>query len=292
MSFWSGDRLLRELPNLILNPDTRLVDCASIRLRLGDQAFVTQDQFVDPSSNSGLIQDLTGNSSSSTIVIPPGQFAFLLTEETITVPANAIALISMRARFKFQGLINVSGFHVDPGFKGKLIFGVYNAGPSPIILQKMQELFLIVYADLENTSSQQYQYDGSANNRAGILPELIQGMTGQVFSPMLLRRKIDELESIQKSIANDLADIKGRGRTWDTLSLTFIGLILTVIVAVFASDFVKASFGGWIKSSTDLYVKGVREDAATLPKPIEQNKSEVQPVIINILGDKNKGGQN
>lgn len=266
MTFWSGDRLLVELPNLIDKFDKDFVDCASYRLRLGDQAFVTQDQFAQPSPTASLIQALDPAPPNNTIVIPPGQFAFLLTEEEVTVPPGAIALISMRAGLKFKGLINVSGFHVDPGFKGKLLFGVYNAGPSPIVLQKLQELFLIVYADLDRVSSDDYCYDGSARNRAGISPDLIQGMTGQVFSPMLLQRKMDEIEGVQRSIANDFADIKGRGRTWDTLALTFIGLVLTIVVAVLASDFVKASIGGWVKGSIDLYVKNIREEVKALPE--------------------------
>ena len=51
-------------------------------------------------------------------MIPPGQFAFLLTAETVTMPDNAIAFISIKARLKFNGLINISGFHVDPGYRG------------------------------------------------------------------------------------------------------------------------------------------------------------------------------
>ena len=49
--------------------------------------------------------------------IPPGQFAFLLTEEVVSVPPDALAFISIRAKTKFRGLVNVSGFHVDPGYQ-------------------------------------------------------------------------------------------------------------------------------------------------------------------------------
>jgi dCTP deaminase len=48
-----------------------------------------------------------------------------------------------------MGLINVSGFHVDPGFYGKLIYAVYNAGPSEIHLSRGTEMFLIWFADLD-----------------------------------------------------------------------------------------------------------------------------------------------
>ena len=81
--------------------------------------------------------------------IPPGQFAFLLTEEVVSVPADALAFISIRAKTKFRGLVDVSGFHVDPGYCGQLTFAVFNAGPVPIHLKRGQPIFLIWYASLD-----------------------------------------------------------------------------------------------------------------------------------------------
>ena len=80
--------------------------------------------------------------------VPPGQFAFLLTEECVTVRCKEIAFISIRARTKFRGLMNVSGFHVDPGFTGRLTFAVFNAGSASVHLRQGDEIFLIWYADL------------------------------------------------------------------------------------------------------------------------------------------------
>ena len=42
-------------------------------------------------------------------------------------------------------LINVSGFHVDPNYKGKLIFSAFNAGPRDIILRKLDPVFMIFF---------------------------------------------------------------------------------------------------------------------------------------------------
>jgi dCTP deaminase len=71
----------------------------------------------------------------------------------VTVPAAAIALISIRARTKFKGLVNVSGFHVDPGYRGQLTFAVFNAGPVPIHIRRGQPIFLIWYARLHVLNS-------------------------------------------------------------------------------------------------------------------------------------------
>src|SRR5262249_56219095 len=112
---------------------------------VGGEGFVTSN----PS-------DKTQVPAGTKIVIPPGQFGLLTTRETVHVPANAIAFISIRAGIKFQGLVNVSGFHVDPGYRGQLKFAVYNAGSRTIVLDQNQRVFMIWFADLDNPDDKPY----------------------------------------------------------------------------------------------------------------------------------------
>jgi Magnesium chelatase, subunit ChlI len=78
---------------------------------------------------------------------------FLLTEESVSIPFNALGFISIRASIKFSGLVNISGFHVDPGYSGKLLFSVFNAGPSRIHLKRGAKIFPIWLADLHEDIS-------------------------------------------------------------------------------------------------------------------------------------------
>ena len=87
------------------------------------------------------------------LVIPPGQFGLLITEEVVQVPMDAIAFISIKAGIKFRGLVNVSGFHADPGFSGKLKFAVYNAGSQRLVLDRVREHSLSGF--VTSTSRQQ-----------------------------------------------------------------------------------------------------------------------------------------
>jgi dCTP deaminase len=275
--FWSGEELSIRLPALITPYNSRQVDCASYRLCLGEQAFSTSDKSSEGMPDAPPIQVLSTSRPSSTISIHPGQFAFLLTEESVRVPNDALALISMRAGLKFKGLINVSGFHVDPGWEGRLVFGVYNAGPKTLMLERGQELFLIVFASLDRHSA--ITYPGSNHNRLGIKLEWAEGMAGQVFSPMALQRQMTEIQQTQRLQTTDLADIKGRGRTWDgvviTMGFGFLGIIVAVALALFASDFVKAAIGNWTNSAIELHMENVRKEAATLkPLSIDEGKGK------------------
>jgi dCTP deaminase len=128
MAFWSGETLLSRLPPLIRPFDPTKVDCAAYTLRVGSEIYVSPSESEqDPKKIT--IQKLD---PSQCFTIPAGQFAFLLTEEKITVPLGAIAFISMKSGIKLRGLVNVSGFHVDPGYSGHLIFAVFNAGPKDV----------------------------------------------------------------------------------------------------------------------------------------------------------------
>lgn len=236
MGFWSGERLALELPKgLISDFDPNNLDYATYRLCVGEQAFVTADKFGVSAPSDPLISVL-GDAPNHTLRIPPGQFAFLLTHETVKVPSSAIALISMRATYKFKGLINVSGFHVDPGWEGKLLFSVYNAGASEVIIKKLDPLFLIVYADLDQDSKMLYR--GASQHQKSINPSLLEGMTGQVFSPLMLQRKMETLEQSTNFIK---AFIYGAG-TVLTLLLAAAALSPNLVGAVLAKSIEAAGY--------------------------------------------------
>lgn len=79
------------------------------------------------------------------VTIHPGDFVLLLTKEHLKLPANVMGFISMRFDYKEKGLINVSGFHVDPKYEGKLIFSAFNAGPKDIVLRESDPIFMIFF---------------------------------------------------------------------------------------------------------------------------------------------------
>lgn len=107
--FWSGETLIERLPKLIEPFVPERVDCAAYTLAIGPEVYVSPtDQTADPATVT--VRKLDEDEA---FTIPPGQFAFLLTEEIVSVPADALAFISIRAKTKFHGLVNVSGFHVD-----------------------------------------------------------------------------------------------------------------------------------------------------------------------------------
>jgi dCTP deaminase len=164
VAFWSGERWLKELEAqpIIDHPDPAKIDCSAYTLTLGPEYFISPDYSAPPSAIvkkrlQPATEELVGKEKKDvpgeTVAIPPGQFAYLQTEEVIRIPKNAMGLISLKFGVKGPGLINVSGFHVDPGYYGRLIFSVYNAGSQPARLHRQQDVFLLWMADLDQEST-------------------------------------------------------------------------------------------------------------------------------------------
>lgn len=222
MSFWRGETLTKRLPSLVDPFDSNAIDCAAYTLRVGSEIYVSPDrQAGDPSRQSKERLD-----HGQGFTIPPGQFAFLLSAESITIPNNAIAFISIKARLKFGGLINISGFHVDPGYRGKLLFSVLNAGPKPLHLTEGQPLFLIWFADLDGETEMQKCDEGFD----GIEPQLVNGISGEIRSlqslsdeQRALEKRMDERLNVQTSQVSNL-------RTLVTIFLSLLGATIVGLV--------------------------------------------------------------
>ena len=187
MAFWSGETLEQRLPTLVEPFDVKNVDCAAYTLHVGDEYYVSPDRKI-PSPLRCSVKRLKHERA---FTIPPGQFAFLVTEESVRVPDDAIAFISIKARLKFNGLIDISGFHVDPGYHGRLLFSVLNAGPRPIHLRHNQPVFLIWYADLDRVTKRKKKNRGFEQ----IEPSIVNGISGEILSLQSLSKEIDSLRT-------------------------------------------------------------------------------------------------
>ena len=172
LGFWSGETLL-EIQNsgveLIKPFNDKQIDCNCYTLRMGNHYFVTSAKGdSEPPTKTKVASKQDFN-------IPAGQFAYLISEEEVFIPRYAMAFISMRTAFKFKGLVNISGFHVDPGYKGKLIFAVFNASPTTIQITGGEPLFKIWFASIDQASGKRHVFDKPPIEE--IDKELMRGMT-------------------------------------------------------------------------------------------------------------------
>lgn len=164
------------------------------------------------------------------ITINPGQFALLLTEERVKVPINKIAFISIKASIKLRGLINVSGFHVDPGFNGNLVFSVYNAGSSPITMEKGEPYFLIWFAELQLADHENTTYNGEHKNQSGIPARYIDALLmSELASPNVLLEKINSnYRELEAKAATNHKELDGKATLRDYIFKTGLGILIVI----------------------------------------------------------------
>jgi dCTP deaminase len=180
VAFWSTEKLEAELPLMISEFVLARVKHGAYELSLGPEVVVSGNEMK------------TRLEEHEQVAIPAGQFAHLLTEEVVTVPLDAIAFISIKTSVKKTGLINVSGFHVDSGFRGRLIFSVYNAGVRAVVLTRLDPTFLIWFADLDNPTRKPYK--GEHQGQTELTGADTMTLQGSLSSPPAVAIRLEALE--------------------------------------------------------------------------------------------------
>lgn len=224
-AFWSGETLAERLSQLVDPFVSDRIDCAAYQLAVGPEVYISPDEKT-PNPTTTTVRRLGLDEA---FAIPPGQFAHLLTEEIVSVPDDALAFISIRARVKFRGLINVSGFHVDPGYRGQLTFAVYNAGPAPVQLQRGYPCFLIWYASLDRKT----EHKKRGPVQRGLNIETISYVSGELQSLAGLSNRIKDVD---KSLGERIHAIEREQATVKVIGT----LVLAVVVALIV---------GWVKEA-------------------------------------------
>lgn len=219
--FWSSETMRsRFAVERLVTPfyPSHIENCA-YALSMGPQALIT--------GADDIRRDLDYGES---IRIPPGHFAQLLTEEAIRVPPDALGLISMKSTVKSLGLVNVSGFHVDPGFEGRLRFSVYNAGPSSVVISRGTPTFLIWFAALDVPTLDLYEGQGG---RAAFTDQDTMDMQGDVFTPHVLADRMVAFERrIEDRVGGIERTIGWRERLWIVAVTAVVSVGLTILVPV------------------------------------------------------------
>jgi dCTP deaminase len=190
MAFWNSEKLKDRLQREVLITsdgeksayDQNRVQHCAYELAIGKHHLIT---------GKGKPTEITLSKQGESLMIPPGQFGLLMTEEVVSIPLDAIGFISIRGGIKFKGLVNVSGFHVDPGYKGRLKFSVYNAGARQIYLERGEAIFMLWYADLSGLTKDSYGEVREKNFK--ITSKDRENMDGEVASPGQLLRDIGSL---------------------------------------------------------------------------------------------------
>lgn len=194
------------------------MEAAGYRLSVGAEYYVNGD-------GTSTVKKLEEGDA---FVIGPGEFGFILTKEKVRISKSAIGFISIRASIKFRGLVNVSGFQINPGFNGNLVFAVFNAGPRHVNLRHGDEIFSVWIADLDAAVSEVHEEKGSIPNNLEKIPsDTINGIAGEALTAYQLSKQISDLK-------DELATVKN----WLIRVAVPVTIILSIVLFVNRADII------------------------------------------------------
>jgi dCTP deaminase len=188
-------------------PAPILVDCldsnalrpANLDLTLGNEVYVTTDKVptkLDTMGKDGVVS------------VKPGEFGILMTHEYLFVPWDLMGYISIRLAHKQKGMVNISGFHVDPGYYGRLMFAIFNAGPNNVPLRYNDPVFMIMFNELTKVPlDAKAVQEGRWHGMENIPVETLSGLAGTSVSVRSLDQRIKRLEMIYPAIASGIAAV-------------------------------------------------------------------------------------
>ena len=230
MSFWGEGKWAsaNAAQTLIDAYDPAKLKDGCYRLSMGDEAIVS-------SGDLGRHGGYRKLGESDILTLEPGRFAFLITKEAIHLPANAIGLINVETNIKFKGLVNISGFHVDPLYSGKLIFTVFNAGPSFIDLCPNDPIFRLWLSDFDPPST-----NLPASGYKSLPRDWAERLQGVYPSPFALVDQVRQLEA-------NVRKLEGQRKQF-ALGLFILGVLLAPFIAGLYVEVFSPIFHGLIKS--------------------------------------------
>ena len=135
------------------------VQPASVDLCLSDELLVPYSPHSLTSVDLGEPQNIMREVSIGEhgFVLHPGEFALGCTEEMVTLPDHIVGKIVGKSSLERFGLAcNLSAGWIDPGFRGRLTFGMVNMLRIPITLRTGKKCCQVTFAYTNSDVSKVY----------------------------------------------------------------------------------------------------------------------------------------
>lgn len=159
--------------------------------------------------------------------VEPGETVFVLSEETLRLPKDIKAEVSHKRKLSQEGIRVSGGFCIDPGYEGRLIFGILNFGSRTFILERGSKLIAAQFYRLSHEEIGTFPTPTPLHDFPDELIQIVRGMrtisVGQTKLETLVQDHEKKLNDITKSVDSH------------KITLTFAKFILGgVVVAVLA----------------------------------------------------------
>jgi dCTP deaminase len=209
----SGELEIRDYAEAHIEP-------TSYDMRLGKEALVSrQDQKI-------LL------SPSVSLTLNAGDFALVITYESVKMPNDIAAQIGMKSGLARKGLMLLAGIQIDPGFEGVLVLGLYNASPRRITLDYQAPLCTVEFHRLSGPV--QNPHPGHPDLKKGHIPE-----EDKAFLRTLETESLSELCQSVRTLAQSVSTLTTVTYKiiLPTLAVIFAAAVTTIVSAIVSAIF-------------------------------------------------------
>lgn len=149
-------RRLLELPTAFPDaaPGGVLIDKDIQRLALQGMITPVLDASIQPASYDLGLGDLYcakgrytafSDEKALSLTLRFGEFVLLTSMECLSLPDDVVAHAGLVSRHAQSGLVSLFSPQIDPGFQGRLVVPLFNAGQRPIILVYREPMFTVEF---------------------------------------------------------------------------------------------------------------------------------------------------
>jgi len=158
-----------ELGELVIRPlrgDTVRENGVDLRIGRGFAVQRNVNGVVKPceASDEEVARLYEVDEAAEEIIVPPGRFVLVATEEYVRLPNDVVGLVNLRSTLARYGLY-VPPTVIDAGFEGQIVVELVNASPNPIALRRGMRFLHVILVEARGAEPYKSTYSGQRGIR-------------------------------------------------------------------------------------------------------------------------------
>lgn len=233
------------------------IQTCSYDLRMGDEYYFYED---DGCKNQSREVKISALKKGGVLKIPPDAICYVITKETVNMPGDLTASISLSLGLIKCGVMLAAQPPYDPGYSGKTVALLHNLSNETVLIRHGQHILNIMFTKLSASVDPAQQYSGDYQGLNSLREFCQEVRMGAVFE---LRQ---ELEREKHHLNKLMPDILS------AISVTIA--LLTLLVTLFTSGQFVGTF--WPKDEPEVPVLSVDREKNTLTVCVDGQSYEIE----------------
>jgi len=144
--------------------------------------------------------------------IEPGEVVFVLTEERLELPENMMAQLSPKRKLSHAGILTLGGFCIDPGYRGRLLIGLFNLSSTAYPLRPGRKVIAATFHQLEGSELGNFPIPEPLEDFPDELVEVM-----QKYDPVGTKSLADHLQKLQSEVEALRLEINSHNQWYERL---------------------------------------------------------------------------